>query len=83
MVWDDSITRLFVLPTGNRPLGLLFRANKGQVDLEGVIGEQWGCCVHAPGVGGAPPFVSCACRGHHSLQPLQPAQQLRAPVDVV
>jgi hypothetical protein len=39
VVWDDSITRLFVLPTGNRPLGLLFRANKGQVDLEGAIGE--------------------------------------------
>lgn len=38
VVWDDSITRLFVLPTGKRPLGLLFRANKGQVDVEGAIG---------------------------------------------
>lgn len=39
VVWDDSIMRLFVVPTGSRPLGLLFRANKGQVDFEGALGE--------------------------------------------
>lgn len=39
VVWDDRLMRLFVLPTGSRPLGLLFRANKGQVDFEGVLGE--------------------------------------------
>lgn len=40
VVWDDSTTRLFVVPTGTRPLGLLFRANKGQVDFEGVTGDR-------------------------------------------
>jgi hypothetical protein len=39
VVWDDSIMRLFVVPTGSRPLGLLFRASKGQVDFEGAVGE--------------------------------------------
>lgn len=38
VVWDDSILRLFVVPTGNRPLGLLYRANKGQVDFDGAVG---------------------------------------------
>jgi len=42
VVWDDSILRLFVVPTGNRPLGLLYRANKGQVDFDGAVG-RWGC----------------------------------------
>jgi hypothetical protein len=45
VVWDDSTPRLFVVPTGSRRLGLLFRANKGQVDFEGATGvtrdEQW------------------------------------------
>ncbi len=39
VVWDDSTPRLFVVPTGSRPLGLLFRANKGQVDFEGATGR--------------------------------------------
>jgi hypothetical protein len=38
VVWDDSTPRLFVVPTGTRPLGLLFRAKKGQVDFEGATG---------------------------------------------
>lgn len=32
--------RLFVIPTGIKPLGLLFRANKGQVDFDAALGES-------------------------------------------
>lgn len=41
VVWDDSIMRLFVVPTAGRALGLVFRAIKGQVDFEAPLGE-WG-----------------------------------------
>lgn len=40
VVWDDSIMRLFVVPTAVRPLGLVFRAIKGQVDFETPLGER-------------------------------------------
>lgn len=39
VVWDDSIMRLFVVPTAAHALGLVFRAIKGQVDFETPVGE--------------------------------------------
>jgi hypothetical protein len=39
-VWDDSLARIFVLPTAVRPLGLLYRANKAQVDFGNPTGED-------------------------------------------
>ncbi|KAF6253597.1 hypothetical protein COO60DRAFT_401567 [Scenedesmus sp. NREL 46B-D3] len=38
VVWDDSMARIFVLPTASRPLGLLYRANKAQVDFDSPTG---------------------------------------------
>jgi hypothetical protein len=38
VVWDDSLARIFVLPTAGRPLGLLYRANKAQVDFANPTG---------------------------------------------
>lgn len=48
VVWDDSIMRLFVVPTAARALGLVFRAIKGQVDFEAPVGEcvaYWRGCM--------------------------------------
>ncbi|WIA31523.1 hypothetical protein OEZ86_002415 [Tetradesmus obliquus] len=38
VVWDDSLARMFVLPTAARPLGLLYRANRAQVDFANPTG---------------------------------------------
>ncbi|KAI8474429.1 MAG: hypothetical protein J3K34DRAFT_518168 [Monoraphidium minutum] len=33
VVWDDSVPRLWMMPNAARPLGLLFRAHKGQAEF--------------------------------------------------
>jgi hypothetical protein len=36
------MARMFVLPTASRPLGLLYRANKAQVDFDSPTGAALG-----------------------------------------
>lgn len=38
VVWDDELPRIFILPTGGRPLGLMYRATRGQVDFSSPQG---------------------------------------------
>jgi hypothetical protein len=45
VVWDDSMARMFVLPTASRPLGLLYRANRAQVDFDSPTGAARGVCL--------------------------------------
>ncbi|KAF8070864.1 hypothetical protein HT031_000945 [Scenedesmus sp. PABB004] len=40
VVWDDSMPRVFVVPGAPRPLGLLFRANRGQADYANPLGAR-------------------------------------------